>query len=1287
MATILLGNIGTAVGGIFGPAGALIGRALGSLAGAAIDGALVSALTPAQRIEGPRLTTTDIQTGTEGTGITRLYGRARTAGQLIWATRFEEVIDTERSGGKGSQPKVETTTYSYYANFAVGLVEGPIAGIGRMFADGEELDLTEIEFRLYTGTTMQLPDPLIEAKEGTAPAYRNLAYIVFERFALASHGNRIPQISVEVYRPTGALESMVDGVALIPGNEFGLATTEVRDGEGVSENRHDLTAATDFVSSIDRLTALCPGLQSVMLVVSWFGDDLRCGECRIRPKTVSAEKTTEPLSWRVGGLSRANAMPVSVIAGIPAYGGTPSDATVIDAISHLKARGLAVTYCPFIMMDIVGGNGLPDPYGGAEQPQLPWRGRITCHPAPGRPGSPDRSAEAAAQVATFAGSANAGDFSIDGQSVSYHGADEWGFRRFILQNAALAAAAGGVDTFLIGSEMAGMSPVRSGPATYPFVGVLTELAAECRALLGAGPVIGYAADWSEWLNHRPDDGSGDVLFHLDPLWAHPDIDFVGIDCYFPLADWRDGSAHRDFAAEGPTSIYDQAYLRANIEGGEYYDWYYAGTTARIDQDRTPIADGDDAGEPWIYRNKDIRSWWLSAHHDRPGGMRSATATAWQPMMKPVRLIEYGCPAVDKGANQPNLFPDPRSAEGAYPWFSNRARDDGMQRAYLQALIGHWSESAVNPVSPVYGGRMIDLGRSHAWCWDTRPWPSFAQDGLWGDAANWLTGHWLSGRLGSAPAEETIGAILADAGFADHRIDPLPRVVDGVTSNGVQSPRALLDALRPVLGFDAVETDGVIRFRDRHAAAPLAVIDGDILVAGEGGISAWRRTLAQEGELPAAIRLSHGDPARNDQQATAEARRATSAGRRTVTLSAPAVLPADQARAVAELELAAEWTAREQVTMTLPPSLGRLDPGDVVTFGPTGRLMRLAEIEDGDARQVTAAEVDPAGAASVRTSPARGPAVARPPTIAPQILLVDGPLLRDGDLDHAGYLAGFTSPFGYGVSAWRSPEETGYVRDSLIDRPATTGVTVEPFYSGPLWRFDRVSRLAVKLARGALTSATEAALFDGANPVLVENADGEWELVQFLEAELRAPQTWLLTGLLRGQKGSEHAMRDPVAPGARVLIADAGLRQTTLTPDHLGLPLNWRAGPASLDISAAGPAVAVTMKGKARRPLSPAQLKGRASGGDVILSWIRRGRLSADSWEQVEIPLGEEREAYEVEILAGSTVRRTFGTTEEQVIYTASERVADGVAIPFDFIVYQMSATYGRGIGARNSFYG
>ncbi len=118
-------------------------------------------------------------------------------------------------------------------------------------------------------------------------------------------------------------------------------------------------------------------------------------------------------------------------------------------------------------MDIGAGNTLPNPYsdhaGEAGQPVFPWRGRITCSPAAGFAGSPDKTAGAAAQVAAFFGDAAPSDFDVSGETVSWTGpSGDWGLRRMILHYAHLCAAAGGVDAFLIGSEMRGLTQVRSG---------------------------------------------------------------------------------------------------------------------------------------------------------------------------------------------------------------------------------------------------------------------------------------------------------------------------------------------------------------------------------------------------------------------------------------------------------------------------------------------------------------------------------------------------------------------------------------------------------------------------------------------------------------------------------------------------------------------------------------------------------------------------------------------------------------------------------------------------------
>jgi len=456
----------------------------------------------------------------------------------------------------------------------------------------------------------------------------------------------------------------------------------------------------------------------------------------------------------VAGISRGSAYVVSQIDGRPAFGGTPCDLSVRHLIAELKLRGLKITLYPFVMMDIPSDNALPDPWTGASaQPAYPWRGRITCDPAPGQPGSPDGMAAAADQIAAF--------FGDETPAIG-------SYRAMVLHYANLVVEEGGVDAFLIGSELASLTRVRSAAGVYPAVDALVALAADVKAVVGGSTIVTYGADWTEYGSHVVDAGANEVRFPLDALWASADIDAVGIDYYAPLADWRDGSTHLDRAVAN--SIYDLDYLRGNLNGGEAYDWYYADGAARAAQSRSTISDG--LGKPWTFRAKDIWNWWSNAHYERFAGAELGAPTAWVAQSKPIWLTEIGCPAVDKGANQPSVFPDPKSSESGLPYFSSGGRDDFMQRRYLQAALISFdpalgANAEQNPISTLYGERMVDASAIHLWTWDARPYPAFpAATDVWSDGANWQTGHWLTGRLGFAPLDALIGSLLSDAGIMD-----------------------------------------------------------------------------------------------------------------------------------------------------------------------------------------------------------------------------------------------------------------------------------------------------------------------------------------------------------------------------------------------------------------------------------------------------------------------------------------------------------------------------------------
>ncbi|HZP10291.1 baseplate megatron protein TIM-barrel domain-containing protein, partial [Methyloceanibacter sp.] len=470
--------------------------ALGSVGGAVIDQALLGPLAAGSgqtRIDqGPRLFDLKLGASSEGAPLPRVYGRMRLPGQLIWATRFREevIVATQTTGGgqaKGgknldqpSVPQGETVRsieYRYYANAAYALCEGEITRVGRIWADGQELDQSGLTIRVYRGDEAQVIDGLIAGKEGgstAAPAYRGTAYVVFENLPLAAFGNRLPQLNFEVFRAVDDFETLVRAVTLIPSaGEFVYeddSVIRIAAGQTISENLHTAQGGTDWKVAIGQLEDQLPNVGHVSLMVSWFGTDLRISHCEIRPGVEVPEKTTQPYAWSVGGIVREEAYVVSEIDGRPAYGGTPADKAVVSAIRDLKARGFSVTFYPFISMDVADGNSLPDPYSGATgQPPYPWRGRITCDPAPGVAGSVDKTAACATQVASFVGSAAPGDFEISGDTVFYSGPEEWSFRRFILHYAHLCEAAGGVDAFIIGSEMRGATTLRSSASTFPFV--------------------------------------------------------------------------------------------------------------------------------------------------------------------------------------------------------------------------------------------------------------------------------------------------------------------------------------------------------------------------------------------------------------------------------------------------------------------------------------------------------------------------------------------------------------------------------------------------------------------------------------------------------------------------------------------------------------------------------------------------------------------------------------------------------------------------------------------------
>ena len=175
MATLVLGAAGAAIGGsiggaILGVSAATIGGFVGSshrLGRRQLDHLVAGAhathrgRAARQRCASPR--------PPKARSSRALYGRMRMGGNIIWATDFrEETKTTTQGGGKGGGGggKVKTTEYLYYASFAVALCEGPITGIGRIWADGKPMDTRWRHLALVSGRRGADRGPVHRGEDG-----------------------------------------------------------------------------------------------------------------------------------------------------------------------------------------------------------------------------------------------------------------------------------------------------------------------------------------------------------------------------------------------------------------------------------------------------------------------------------------------------------------------------------------------------------------------------------------------------------------------------------------------------------------------------------------------------------------------------------------------------------------------------------------------------------------------------------------------------------------------------------------------------------------------------------------------------------------------------------------------------------------------------------------------------------------------------------------------------------------------------------------------------------------
>jgi hypothetical protein len=297
------------------------------------------------------------------------------------------------------------------------------------------------------------------------------------------------------------------------------------------------------------------------------------------------------------------------------------------------------------------------------------------------------------------------------------------------------------------------------------------------------------------------------------------------------------------------------------------------------------------------------------------------------------------------------------------------------------------------------------------------------------------------------------------------------------------------------------------------------------------------------------------------------------------------------------------------------------------------------------------------------------------------LFLDLPLLTGAEIAHAPHACVTATPWPGPVAVWSALSDDGYALNRVLEQPAGVGITETALAASAPGRWDRGAALRLRIESGSLSSATEAAVLSGANVAAIGNGSaGHWEVFQFASAVLVAPKTYEITLRLRGQAGTDGLQPEVWPAGSTFVLLNQALQQLDLPLSARGLDRFYRVGAADRGYDAGSTVLRVeAFDGIGLRPYPVAHMRAkRHPNGDLAIDWIRRTRLDGDSWQSIEVPLGEANESYQVQVWNGTGLLRQVTTGAANWAYTQAQQSADSASGAVTITVAQLSQSFGAG---------
>ena len=471
---------------------------------------------------------------------------------------------------------------------------------------------------------------------------------------------------------------------------------------------------------------------------------------------------------------------------------------------------------------------------------------------------------------------------------------------------------------------------------------------------------------------------------------------------------------------------------------------------------------------------------------------------------------------------------------------------------------------------------------------------------------------------------------------------------------------------------------MLSFVTRGLSQPIA-IDLDTTALQDDLEASVQLTRLPESEVVGKVRLGFVSHAGDFAVRVAEAVDQASSRQSISQVEFTGILDDGMAQSVATRWLVEGAAGRDLIAMELPPSRVDVAPGTMVRVAEVD--YRVDRVEVAQTRQVEASRVE-RSIYLLRDMQVDLPEWKGATTTVPvQAVWMDIPA-PGGGVQGTPHLAVAARPWSGTVGIWKGLEDADYGLIGTVEQTSTLGITQTDLPAGQIGLINSKPVLRVRMTTGALASVPGLSVLGGANIAAIgDGSKDNWEIIQFTTATLVAPDLYELAGLLRGQLGTDAVMPEIWPAGSVFVVLDTTVGTVDLASDQRNVEQDYRIG-----LAAKGPGHhdatlhRLAFAGHGLRPYAVCHLRqSREANGGVQVAWIRRTRLGGDAWEPLDVPVSEEREAYQIRVRssAGQTVR-TVTTTVPAFVYSLADQLADGVSGTVWVDVAQISASYGLG---------